>query len=111
MGEPSAPFNLTTVENINVNFVEKEDDRILIRTYERGVEDETLACGTGSVAAAVASVIDDNSDTGNIRVETKGGLLEVRFSKTGITSFSDIWLTGPVRHVFEGTADADNFSD
>lgn len=98
-------------KGINVNFVEKQTDRILIRTYERGVESETLACGTGSVAAAIASVIDDGAFTGNVRIETRGGLLEVRFNKTGITSFSDIWLTGPVRHVFDGTVRTDNFSD
>ncbi len=98
-------------KGINVNFVKKETDRILIRTYERGVENETFACGTGSVAAAIASVIDGCDDTGNIRVETKGGILKVTFRKTGITSFSDIWLTGPVRHIFDGTADTGNFSD
>jgi diaminopimelate epimerase len=90
---------------INVNFVERLSDGIRIRTYERGVENETLACGTGSVAAALCMVAGNGSGRKNIRVETRGGILEVNFMKTGESSFSDIWLTGPVKKVFHGTLD------
>ena len=95
---------------INVNFVQRASDHILIRTYERGVENETLACGTGSVAAALASVIDSPSKGESIKTETRGGMLEVRFRRTGRLSFSDIWLTGPAKHVFEGIVDTDDIA-
>lgn len=85
---------------INVNFVHKKDDTLYIRTYERGVEAETLACGTGITAAAIASV---GSDTGhfNIPVQARGGRLSVQFEKTGVDQASHIVLTGPAQFVFE----------
>ena len=98
-------------KGINVNFAERGRDHILIRTYERGVENETLACGTGSVAAALASVIDSPSKVESIKTKTRGGMLEVRFRRTGKLSFSDIWLIGPAKHVFEGIADTDDYTD
>ena len=87
----------------NVNFVEKRGDGSLyVRTYERGVEDETLSCGTGVTAAAIASV---GGKTGafDIRVETPGGLLSVRFQIASAGKATDIYLTGPVQFVFEAT--------
>jgi len=96
-------------EGINVNFVERGDGCIRIRTYERGVENETLACGTGSVAAALASVIDSPGKVNSVKVETRGGILKVDFRQTGPDSFSDIWLIGPAENVFEGTVDTDTF--
>ena len=91
--------------------MQRAGDRIIIRTYERGVEDETLACGTGTVAAALASVIENVAEVSGIKAETRGGLLEVRFRRKGRVSFSDIWLIGPAKHVFEGIADTDDFTD
>ena len=97
-------------KGINVNFVQRALDHIIIRTYERGVENETLACGTGTVAAALASVIDSHSKDVSIKAETRGGLLEVRFRHKGRLSFSDIWLIGPAKHVFEGIVDTDDIA-
>jgi diaminopimelate epimerase len=91
-------------EGINVNLVEIAGDGLHIRTYERGVEDETLACGTGVTAAALASVLQKGNTFGQIEVPVfaKGGQLSVRFTAHENGSFSDIWLCGPARQVFEG---------
>lgn len=87
----------------NVNFVEKEGDTLRIRTYERGVEDETLACGTGVTAAALALSIEENRvNQQAIQVKAKGGDLEVRFNRKTPNHFSDIWLCGPATFVFQG---------
>ena len=88
----------------NVNFVEAMDNRnIRIRTYERGVEDETLACGTGSVAAALITGCKlQNSGHGQINVHTQGKeVLKVYFTQQGC-DFSDVWLQGRARPVFNG---------
>jgi len=87
----------------NVNFIEKRGAKqIAIRTYERGVEDETLACGTGVVAGALIFAETENSD-GPIRVLVRGGNeLQVGFEKTG-KLFKNVTLTGPAEFVFEGT--------
>lgn len=86
----------------NVNFVENYKGGIYVRTYERGVEDETLSCGTGVTASALAA---DNSgllnSNGIIDVHTRGGELKVYFRKNN-TSYSDVWLEGPARFVFKG---------
>ncbi len=94
-------------KGINVNFAEKAGNRILIRTYERGVENETLACGTGSVAAALCAASGSGDGNKSIPVQTRGGLLEVSFEKTGESDFSEIWLTGPAKMVYRGTVDTD----
>ncbi len=94
---------------INVNFVEISDDNtILIRTYERGVEAETLACGTGSVAAAICTAIQTGNGRDSLKIETTGGPLQVSFTKTGETSFTNVWLTGPAKKVFSGTLETDD---
>ena len=87
----------------NVNFVEKRGRRrIAIRTYERGVEDETLACGTGVVASALTFALSENVD-GPIGVLVRGGReLTVGFKRSG-EEFSNVTLTGPADFVFEGT--------
>lgn len=85
----------------NVNFVQVLEDGIYVRTYERGVEDETLACGTGVTASAIASVLKGHFDTNSINIRTKGGNLNVTmdFSQEKI---SKIWLSGPATFVYKG---------
>jgi diaminopimelate epimerase len=87
----------------NVNFLEKRGPkRIAIRTFERGVEDETLACGTGVVASALIFSLLENVN-GPINVLVRGGSeLEVGFDKID-NRFSEVTLTGPAEFVFEGT--------
>lgn len=89
----------------NVNFVEvKRDFAIKVRTYERGVEAETLACGTGSVASAVITAYNLQSAAagGKMNVLTKSGeTLKVYFNKSGDT-FSDVWLEGKAKIVYDG---------
>lgn len=89
---------------INVNFVEPVNGGIKMRTYERGVEDETLSCGTGVTAAALMYSNERNWPGGRytIEVETRGGQLQVSFQKHSESEFTDIWLTGPAVFVFEG---------
>ncbi|MCK9611977.1 MAG: diaminopimelate epimerase [Bacteroidales bacterium] len=83
----------------NVDFVEIRDNDLYVRTYERGVEEETLSCGTGVTAAAIAASCFMIGTTYNI--QTKGGNLKVSFTKNENT-YKDIWLEGPVTHVFSG---------
>lgn len=95
----SKPFNEA---GINVNFVEEIDEHtIFVRTYERGVEDETLSCGTGVTASALVSAHNDNSYN-EVDVKTLGGNLCVEFLSADNGSFSDIWLCGPADFVFKG---------
>lgn len=92
-------------KGINVNFVARKNDRLLhVATYERGVEDETLSCGTGVVASVLGTYyLDGGSDiSAQVQdVKTKGGELKVRFSKSG-SIFHDIWLIGSAEFVFSG---------
>ncbi|MFD0766383.1 diaminopimelate epimerase [Mucilaginibacter lutimaris] len=91
-------------EGINVNFVEKtSDDSYFVRTFERGVENETYACGTGVTAVALA-MAKNNHQTGAITTPIKvlGGDLNIRFNYDG-EKFSNIFLEGPAELVFEGT--------
>jgi len=96
-------YNSTYKEvGINVNFVEERDDVILARTYERGVEDETLACGTGVVAASIATAFkNQNYGSQSYKVKARGGELEVSFVRA-MDIFQDIWLTGPAVSVYSG---------
>lgn len=89
-------------QGINVNFVEQTDepDKIIVRTYERGVEDETLSCGTGVTAAALVCPHNDNGFN-RVEVTTKGGKLSVEYDKSD-NMFENIWLVGPAQRVFEG---------
>ncbi len=90
---------------INVNFVKiEENHEISIRTYERGVENETLACGTGAVAAALTCAEVNEFCSGEVTVHTKGGMLKVSFIRQN-NKYEDIWLTGPADFVFEGEID------
>jgi diaminopimelate epimerase len=89
-------------EGINVNFVESvDDDTIFVRTYERGVEDETLSCGTGVTAAALMSAHNPRGFN-RVEVKTHGGILSVEFNKTTDHHFENIWLCGPAELVFKG---------
>ncbi len=90
-------------EGINVNFVENIGEySIYVRTYERGVEDETLSCGTGVTAAALMSAHHERGFN-QVEVQTNGGHLSVEFNKTGDESFTDIFLCGPATFVFKGS--------
>jgi diaminopimelate epimerase len=94
-------------EGINVNFVEDFGDHLFVRTYERGVEDETYACGTGVTAVALA-MAKHKSQTGesNTRIKVLGGSLNIRFNYDGKT-FNNIFLEGPAKFVFEGFIDTE----
>jgi len=88
----------------NVDFVQIiSDDKITIRTYERGVENETLACGTGAVASAIGTHLLKATDNFSFSVQVLGGKLQVDFKKEDETHFRDIWLTGPAEFVFKGS--------
>lgn len=89
----------------NVNFVEEISlNNIRVRTYERGVEDETLACGTGICAAALTYSIEKGLKNGKhtINISAKGGDLQVEFEKKSDNSLSEVYLIGTANSVFEG---------
>lgn len=93
-------------EGINVNFVQVDKEgHATMATYERGVENETLSCGTGVTAASLVlgSQQKKVGDSGEMEISTKGGRLRVSFSTNPDGSFTDIWLSGPAEMVFEGT--------
>ena len=87
---------------VNVNFVEIIDKTLYIRTYERGVEDETLACGTGATSAAIASHYLGKITGNKCKIKYPGGELSVEFYKTALGVYKNIWLTGPAVCVFKG---------
>lgn len=87
----------------NVDFIEiLSKDAIKIRTYERGVEDETLACGTGSAAAVLILALKTDDASGKINVHTKGGEVLKVYFKRDKNKFSDVWLEGKARIVYKG---------
>ncbi len=93
-------------EGSNVNFVEQlNDDTFKVRTYERGVENETLACGTGVTAVALAMYTGNYTQSQTVKLPVQGGQLEVSFKATP-NGFTDIFLTGPAQQVFQGTIKA-----
>ncbi|GAA4326041.1 diaminopimelate epimerase [Pontixanthobacter gangjinensis] len=86
----------------NVNFVEAiSADSFSVRTYERGVEDETLSCGTGVTAVAIAAYESGKTSSEKVKLITPGGELSVSFKKTE-NGYEDIWLSGPAEQVFKG---------
>ena len=86
-------------DGVNVDFLLNDNGNIHIRTYERGVEDETLACGTGVTASAMAASLWFGGD--DIDIHTQIAKLNVRFDKENNT-FKNVVLTGPATHVFDG---------
>ena len=102
--KPENPYALVIFykqEGVNVNFVELINTRCRVRTYERGVEDETLSCGTGVTAVVIALHYNNKIDANNLTVETRGGKLEVSFDFFEKT-YHNIWLTGKTEKVFKG---------
>lgn len=84
-------------EGANVNFVERDGDVLRVRTFERGVEDETLACGTGAVAVAAVARRLGKTEEDEVHVETRGGPLTITFDETGAA-----YMRGPAVLVYEG---------
>jgi diaminopimelate epimerase len=90
-------------EGTNVNFVQQiSEDSFKVRTYERGVENETLSCGTGVTAVALATDFLDLSKHRKINLQTLGGDLSVEFNKNE-EGYQNIYLSGPATFVFKGT--------
>ncbi|RSK38310.1 diaminopimelate epimerase [Mangrovimonas spongiae] len=86
----------------NVNFVSKiSDDTFRLRTYERGVEDETLSCGTGATAVALAMNYIGETEKNLITLNVEGGQVQVTFNKVD-NGYDNVWLIGPAKQVFKG---------
>lgn len=86
----------------NVNFVNQiSENHFRLRTYERGVEDETLSCGTGATATAIAMNVLEKTNSNEINIDVEGGKLKVTFEKKG-TNFINVFLEGKAEFVFEG---------
>ncbi len=101
LGKEIRNHNHFSPDGTNVNFIDIKEDKIYIRTFERGVEDETLACGTGSVAAAVISYLNKKA-TPPITLVTRGGaelIVDFSISKEKVENLS---LTGPAKVTFTG---------
>lgn len=99
----SIRYNPTYRQNgINVNLLSLEENGIRVATYERGVENETLSCGSGVTACALVYALISDTTKQHVKVQTKGGQLEVFWNKTE-TGFKDIYLVGPATFVFQGS--------
>jgi diaminopimelate epimerase len=86
----------------NINFVELLQNKVFkVRTYERGVEDETLSCGTGVTAVAIAMYETGKTDENNVNLNVVGGKLEVSFEKEG-SLYKNVFLKGPATFVYKG---------
>ena len=95
-------YGLYGKEGSNINFVSHSgEDSFNVRTYERGVEGETLSCGTGVTAVALAMHHTNKVKGNTVNIETKGGKLSVSF-KSHKTGYSDVFLSGPAKQVFRG---------
>lgn len=91
-----------TQNGVNVNFMEGEGQHWQMRTYERGVEDETFSCGTGVTAAALVAHKAGKAPKSPIYMKTKGGDLALSFEHSPDKGYFNIWLEGPALKVFEG---------
>lgn len=89
-------------EGVNVNFIEGDGQHWQMRTYERGVEDETYSCGTGVTAAAIVAHHAGKVQESPVYMKTKGGDLELHFEHSPEKGYYNIWLKGPAQKVFEG---------
>ena len=89
-------------EGTNVNFIAVDKDYIRMRTYERGVENETLACGTGAVASAIAASYTSGSSYRQYRLQARGGVLTVEWEQHDHDHYTNVYLKGPVSYVFTG---------
>lgn len=88
-------------EGSNINFVEQLSETVFaVRTYERGVEDETLSCGTGVTAVAIAMHNQGKTQENKVSIDALGGKLQVEFSSNG--NYTDVFLIGPAEMVFKG---------
>lgn len=94
--------NRFTTSGTNVNFVEIKNNNISFASFERGVEKETLSCGTGAIATAISFVLKIKKTPKSITLLTKGGELRVYLNKINDNLFTDIWLQGKTNFVFEG---------
>ncbi len=90
-----------SADGVNVNFVELRNGRLYSRTYERGVENETLACGTGAVAMALVTHQIGIAKSSFVEINAIGGMLKVHF-ETIENQYRNIWLEGPATRVFNG---------
>jgi diaminopimelate epimerase len=88
-------------DGTNVDFVEMQAEGIFVRSYERGVENETLSCGTGVTASAIAAAFGNQGNQGFYHINTPGGALKVSFIQNG-DFFTEIWLEGPAEFVYSG---------
>jgi diaminopimelate epimerase len=88
----------------NVDFVKKDGNHLTVYTYERGVEAETLACGTGIVASALSAAYKAGIESGEYQITAKGGELRVKFEKQN-GYFINIWLKGPAELVYCGVVE------
>lgn len=103
-GKEIRDSKLYAPKGINVNFVEQEGpNHFRIRTFERGVEDETLSCGTGATAVAIAMYAQGKCDDHNVHIDVEGGSLMISFETKDRQSYKNIVLSGPAKLVFEGT--------
>lgn len=96
-------------KGINVNIVEDNNGKLKMRTYERGVEDETLSCGTGTVAVALSYAERNKLTNGEVNINARGGNLKVYFNKES-GCYNNIWLEGAATKVFEGDFNTHDFS-
>ena len=94
-------YGLYGKKGSNINFVEQlSDSKFSVRTYERGVENETLSCGTGVTAVAIAMHNIGKTSSEQVTIEAVGGELKVQFNSNG--NYSEVFLTGPAKQVFKG---------
>ncbi len=89
-------------EGVNINYVESFEGKWHVRPYERGVEDETLACGTGATATVLVLATQEKITGNSCDIYMKGGKLSVSFEREN-QGFKNIWLSGPLEFVFQGT--------
>lgn len=93
-------------DGVNVNLVfAHSSGELSIATYERGVENETLSCGTGATACALLHASKEMNSNGSIKLRTKGGLLQVSYESDGANKFTKVQLIGPAKFIYEGTVE------